>query len=40
MQAGTALGGASGIYVASLLERLGIADAMRSKTKLFQERIY
>lgn len=27
-------GGASGIYVASLLERLGIADEMRSKTKL------
>ncbi len=28
-------GGASGIYVASLLERLGIAAEMRPKTKLF-----
>jgi molybdate transport system substrate-binding protein len=28
-------GGASGIYVASLLERLGIAGEMRSKTRLF-----
>src|SRR6266480_8091711 len=28
-------GGASGIYVASLLERLGIAVEMKSKTKLF-----
>jgi molybdate transport system substrate-binding protein len=28
-------GGASGIYVASLLERLGIAGEMKSKTRLF-----
>src|SRR5437867_10802959 len=28
-------GGASGIYVASLLERLGIAVEMKTKTKLF-----
>jgi molybdate transport system substrate-binding protein len=28
-------GGASGIYVASLLERLGIAAEMKPKTKLF-----
>jgi molybdate transport system substrate-binding protein len=27
-------GGASGIYLASLLERLGIADEMKQKTKL------
>ena len=27
-------GGASGIYIASLLERLGIADEMKPKTKL------
>jgi len=29
-----AAGGASGIYIASLLERLGIAEEMKSKTKL------
>ena len=29
-------GGSSGIYVAKLLERLGIADAVRSKTRLKQ----
>jgi len=28
-------GGASGIYVANLLERLGIAGEMKLKTKLF-----
>lgn len=28
-------GGASGIYVAGLLERLGIAEAMKPKTRLF-----
>src|SRR5947209_4141684 len=31
-------GGASGIYVASLLERLGIAAEMKPKTKLFPPR--
>jgi molybdate transport system substrate-binding protein len=29
------VGGASGIYVASLLERLGLAAEMKPKTKLF-----
>jgi len=34
-------GGASGIYVASLLERLGIAEEMKHKTKLSTlERLY
>jgi molybdate transport system substrate-binding protein len=35
-------GGASGIYVASLLERLGIAGEMKSKTKLLPptEKLY